>query len=390
MAAKLSQKPKKPPLSLVILFLPTSLTLAFLLMASNGVVSSCFSTQPSSPIEVITPRSPLKHEEIPPSIHGFISKERSKKMKAQLKFLQPNQHSKLFSTRASKFINSNSCNNLLFFMTWISSSTCFGPRELLSIESVFKFHPNACLLILSNTMDSPKGSRLLKPLNERGFKVLALSPDSRYLLKHTPAESWFRELLHGGVDPGDVSLGQNISNLLRLAVLYKYGGIYIDTDVILMKSLSGLKNVIGAQTLDVHGNWSRLNNAVLIFNKGHPLVYKFIEEFTETFDGSKWGHNGPYLVSRVVSKVAGKPGFEFTVLPPPAFYPVGWRRIDGLFEKPVDVRHSKWVAMKFDRIQQESFALHLWNRQSRDIKVGEGSVLQRIIKFCCVLCDSSL
>ncbi|XP_039135290.1 lactosylceramide 4-alpha-galactosyltransferase-like [Dioscorea cayenensis subsp. rotundata] len=327
----------------------------------------------------------------------LISKQRAsmnvnpKKMiiNSKLKFLKPNKHSKLFSARVSKFINS-SC-NLLFFMTWISSSTYFGPRELLSMESVFKFHPNACLLIVSNSMDTPKGARILKPYKDQGFKVLAISPDyyniSTFLFRKTPAESWFKKFIQGSIDPGEVSIGQNMSNLIRLAILYKFGGIYLDTDVILMKSLHGLKNVIGAQTLDVHGNWSRLNNAVMIFDKGHPLVLKFIEEFVNTFDGRKWGHNGPYLVSRVVERVAGKPGFDFSVLPPPAFYPVGWKKMEGLFERPLDGRHARWVKMKVERIKKESFALHLWNRESREFKVGEGSVIQRLIKVCCVLCD---
>ncbi|KAM0942263.1 putative lactosylceramide 4-alpha-galactosyltransferase [Dioscorea sansibarensis] len=314
-----SPKPKKP-LSLLFLLLPTSFTFAFLIIALiNGTLISFFSLPSTSINELKPSSSPLMNIPI------FISKQRSsmnnmdpKKMmiiNSKLKFLKPNKHSKHFSTRVSKFINS-SCNPL-FFMTWLSSSSStknFGPRELLSMESVFKFHPNACLLIVSNSMDTPKGARILKPYKDQGFKVSAISPDyhyfSTFLFSQTPAESWFKKLIQGSIDPGEVSLAQNMSNLLRLAILYKFGGIYLDTDVILMKSLHGLENVIGAQTLDVHGNWSRLNNAVMIFSKGHPLVLKFIEEFVETFDGKKWGYNGPYLVSRVVGRVAGKPGLS--------------------------------------------------------------------------------
>ncbi|KAL6008311.1 hypothetical protein ACLOJK_033817 [Asimina triloba] len=34
-------------------------------------------------------------------------------------------------------------------------------------------------------------------------------------------------------------------------------------------------------------NWSRLNNAVMVFDKSHPLLYHFIQEFTQTFDGNR-------------------------------------------------------------------------------------------------------
>ncbi|KAA8515288.1 hypothetical protein F0562_018482 [Nyssa sinensis] len=193
-------------------------------------------------------------------------------------------------------------------------------------------------------MDSRRGMQILQPFLDKGFRITSISPDFDYLFKDTVAEAWFDALRKGNVNPGEVSLGQNLSNLLRLALLYKFGGGYIDTDVLVLKSFANLRNVIGAQTMDIEtGNWSRLNNAVMIFDKGHPLLYKFIEEFALTFNGNKWGHNGPYLVSRVVSRVNGRPEFDFNVLPPVAFYPVDWSRIRGLFRGPRNETHLKWL-----------------------------------------------
>ncbi|XP_042519850.1 uncharacterized protein At4g19900-like [Macadamia integrifolia] len=321
-----------------------------------------------------------------------------KRRRTQFKLLQPTAISSQFSKRVKEFFHGSSLNSssspckVRFFMTWISSSwESFGPRELLSIESLFKSHPNACLLIVSNSVDSRRGVPLLRPFLEKGFRVTAIPPNFDYLFKNTPAEAWFDQLRKGNVDPGGVSLGQNLSNLLRLAVLYKFGGVYIDTDVIILQSFSNLRNVIGAQTLDlVTGNWSRLNNAVLIFDRNHPLLFKFIEEFALTFDGSKWGHNGPYLVSRVVSRVTGRPGFNFTVLPPPAFYPVEWSRVQNLFRNPGDEVYSKWVFAKLRYIRRQSMAVHLWNKHSRKLKVEEGSIIGHILLDCCIFCNTTM
>ncbi|XP_043689773.1 lactosylceramide 4-alpha-galactosyltransferase [Telopea speciosissima] len=320
-----------------------------------------------------------------------------KRRKTQFMILQPTAMSMQFSTRVKKFFHTSSLNSsaspckVRFFMTWISSSLeSFGPRELISIESLFKSHPNACLLILSNSMDSRRGVPMLKPFLEKGFRVTAIPPNFDYIFKNTPAEAWFDRLKNGKIDPGQVSLGQNLSNLLRLAVLYKFGGVYIDTDVIILKSFSNLRNVIGAQTLNLQtGNWSRLNNAVLIFDRKHPLLLKFIEEFALTFDGSKWGHNGPYLVSRVVSRMTGQPGFNFTVLPPPAFYPVEWSRVQSLFQSSEDDVHSKWVSAKLRYIRRQSMAVHLWNKHSRKLKVEEGSVIGHIMLDYCIFCNTT-
>jgi len=274
-------------------------------------------------------------------------------------------------------------------MTWISPLKAFGERELLSIESLFKSHPKACLVIVSKSMDSDKGTQILRPFVKNGFRVIAIEPDFNYIFKNTHAESWFNRLIQGNVNPGEISLGQNLSNLLRLSLLYKFGGIYIDADIIIMKSFSNLRNTIGAQNIDVKTKkWSRLNNAVLIFDKNHPLLLKFIEEFALTFDGNKWGHNGPYLISRVVSRVSGREGYNFSVVPPSAFYPVDWRGIRSLFRGPSDEIHSKWLVKKMDQIREESYAVHLWNRQSRKLKVVKGSIIDSIISSCCIFCNT--
>ncbi|PON36802.1 Alpha 1,4-glycosyltransferase domain containing protein [Parasponia andersonii] len=320
---------------------------------------------------------------------------RFRRLKRKLRSLSSeSQTSQPFSKRMREFFVSGNCTKPRFFMTWISSLSSFGERESFAVESLFKSHPNACLAIVSKAMDSADGIRILKPFLEMGFRVTAVSPDYDYVFKNTPAETWFNLLRTGKIHPGEISLGQNLSNLLRLALLYKYGGVYTDTDVIFVRSFSKLKNVIGAQTIDLEtGKWSRLNNAVLVFDKKHPLLLEFIKEFTLTFNGNKWGHNGPYLVSRVVSKISSQkhPGFNFTVLPPPAFYPVDWSRIQSLFSSPADEFQSKWVVGKLKHIRTKSFVVHLWNRQSKRLEMEKGSIIDYIKSDSCIFsCNSSV
>ncbi|CAK9164588.1 unnamed protein product [Ilex paraguariensis] len=326
-----------------------------------------------------------------PSVYAM---RRRRKHKSVFRMLRSETRIKQFSTRLKEFFSgspSNSSCKFRFFMTWISSLESFGGRELFTVQSVFKSHPNGCLLIASNSMDSRRGMKILRPFWNHGFRVTAISPDFDYLFKQTAAQECFDRLKRGNVDPGAVSLGQNLSNLLRLCLLYKFGGIYIDTDVIVLKSFGNLRNAIGAQTIDLKTrNWSRLNNAVMVFDKEHPLVYKFIEEFALTFDGNKWGHNGPYLVSRVVSRMIGKAGFNFTVLPPVAFYPTDWSRIRSLFQGPRNETHLKWLLAKLEQICRQSYVVHLWNKQSRRLKVAEGSIIGRIMSDCCGFCNSSI
>ncbi|KAF5940989.1 hypothetical protein HYC85_022156 [Camellia sinensis] len=160
-------------------------------------------------------------------------------------------------------------------MTWISSSSSFGHREFISMESLFKENPHGYLVILSKTMDSDRGLRILKLLLDHGFRVLAAEPDLPFLFKD------IRSLKLGRIksskqDPNKIPLAQNLSNLTRLVILYKYGDDF-----------SGLRNSIRVKSIDATSNWTRLNNVVLVFNKNHSLLYKFMEEFESNFDGNR-------------------------------------------------------------------------------------------------------
>ncbi|KAJ8753824.1 hypothetical protein K2173_000078 [Erythroxylum novogranatense] len=274
------------------------------------------------------------------------------------------------------------------FMTWFAPAEYFGERELLSLESVFQVHPEGCLMILSKTLDSEQGYRILKPLIDLQFKIAAVTPDLSFLLSNTPGDTWLDELKLGKKGPGRIPLGQNLSNLIRLAALYKYGGVYLDTDFIVLKSFKGLRNVIGAQSVDaVSKHWTRLNNAVLIFDRHHPLLFKFMVDFASKFDGNKWGSNGPYLVSRVVHKVSGIPGYNFTILPPTAFYPVDWIKIPGFFRKPQDLASSRWLNATLLELSENCYGVHLWNKVSKGIRIEEGCVLARLVEDHCITCQ---
>ncbi|KAM7271312.1 hypothetical protein ACFE04_030526 [Oxalis oulophora] len=303
----------------------------------------------------------------------------------KFKIFHSNNLTRQFHGRVRQFFNKE-C-ELQFFMTWISPASSFGRREFLAMETLFNLHPNGCLIIISRSLDSLQGSRILKPLTDRSYRVKAVSPDLNFLFKNTPAESWFREIRKGNKDPGEIPLSQNLSNLIRLAILYKYGGIYLDTDFITIKSFQGLKNTIGAQSSDVSNHWTRLNNAVLVFDMNHPLLKKFMEEFALTFDGNKWGHNGPYLVSRVAERVKGRIGYNFTILPPMAFYPVDWTKIGRLFRMPENQAELKWVSAKLLQLNGQTYGVHLWNKQSSGLRIEEGSVMQRLISSHCIICQ---
>ncbi|KAB2621965.1 lactosylceramide 4-alpha-galactosyltransferase-like [Pyrus ussuriensis x Pyrus communis] len=246
----------------------------------------------------------------------------------ELEILKSNNLTKQFHGRVLEFLN-HGC-SVQFYMIWFSPATSFGKREFLAVDSLFNSNPKACLMILSKSMDSGRGYRIMKPILDRGFKL----------------------------DPGYIPLSQNLANLVRLAMLYKYGGIYLDTDLILLKDFSALRNAIGAQSLDSENkNANMLNNAVMAYDISHPVLLDFLDEFASTFNGNKWGRS------------AGSVDYNLTILPPKAFYPVHWNQIRVLFRKPRKGSELRWV-------------------ESMDLAIEEGSVMARLVLDNCAVCPS--
>ncbi|CAI0424250.1 unnamed protein product [Linum tenue] len=304
----------------------------------------------------------------------------------ELDLLNSNELSEKFHGRILEFFNNN-C-SVQFYMVWLSPAKTFGPREFLCMDSLFHSNPEACLIIVSRSMDSKHGYRKLKPVLDLGFKVLAVTPDVPFLVQDTPGEDWLEDMKSGTRDPGYIPLTINLSNLIRIAMIYKYGGVYIDTDFIVLKDFSELRNAVGAQTVDpVTNQWSSINNAVVAFDLGHPMLLEFIKEFSNTFNGNKWGYNGPAMFSRVFQRMGGSlPDYNITVLQPKAFYPVDWIQIRRLFRKPTTGSQSRWADRLLVELQ-DSYALHLWNKRSRELIIEDGSVMDRLIAEHCVVCQ---
>ncbi|KAK4771306.1 hypothetical protein SAY87_031838 [Trapa incisa] len=302
-----------------------------------------------------------------------------------IEIFNPNPLTEQFHSRVLQFLNNN-C-SIQFFMIWNSPARSFKNRDFLAIDSLFSSNPRGCLLIISRTMDTRRGYSILKPIIDRGFKVLAVTPDLPFLMKNTPTESWFEQLRSGRRDPGGYIV-QNLANLIRFAMLYKYGGVYLDTDFIVLKDFSGLRNVVDSQTQEVDTkNW--LNGAAIAFDVGHLLLKAFLEEFANTYNGNRWGNNGPHLMTRVIQRTESTPECNYKVLQPEAFYPVDWVKIKRLFRGTVTEADKRWAKQLLAELENgDTYGVHLWNKLTVGMKIEVGSVVGRLMEQHCLVCEN--
>lgn len=71
--------------------------------------------------------------------------------------------------------------------------------------------------------------------------------------------------------------------MVRLALAWTAGGMYSDTDVICIKPVASLQNVLG-----LSDDYKLINNGVFHFHKRHPLLRVFMETIAKNFKVGYW------------------------------------------------------------------------------------------------------
>ncbi|XP_018428446.1 PREDICTED: alpha-1,4-N-acetylglucosaminyltransferase-like [Nanorana parkeri] len=186
--------------------------------------------------------------------------------------------------------------------------------------------------------------------------------------------SWYKK-----VDPSREVYWTHVSaDGCRLALIWRYGGIYMDSDIISMRQIPN-HNFLAAESNRVS------SNGVIGFSSHHDFTWKSMEDFVRNYQGAVWGFQGPSLFTRILKTFCSIPAFtavkdvrcgNITFLHPQRFYPIpypAWRRYYEVWAKEPT----------FDN----SYALHLWNymnrNERRDMVPGSNSLVEHIYqKYC--------
>ena len=136
------------------------------------------------------------------------------------------------------------------------------------------------------------------------------------ILKLSP-EQWLENL-----NNITVSYVEHQSDLLRNAILYHYGGIYMDTDAYATKSfdplLSNYSVVLGRNLVD------RIGNGLIVAKQRSCLICEYASEACESFDGSWTKHSTASLSNLVNTTVTD---YNLLVLNySSGFFPFSWKK----------------------------------------------------------------
>lgn len=165
---------------------------------------------------------------------------------------------------------------------------------MCAIESAAKNNRNFRVHVLSihSQLD-----RQLQPLIDIYPNIVLMKFMPIELFRDTPLFAWWQT---GRVFKSPYMLA-HISDAARLALLWKYGGVYSDLDTITIKSfqsLIGLSASSGSMSgggvgyLYENGGAS-VGNGVLVFQPEHRFLKRVMDSFVDHYDPYTWGANGP-------------------------------------------------------------------------------------------------
>ncbi|CAG9830874.1 unnamed protein product [Diabrotica balteata] len=284
----------------------------------------------------------------------------------------------------SIFFHETSCRSFYRGKIWISS------RQACAVESVAKLNPNMEVYLLYT---SPMDFKFEGDESDRFLKVLLSYPNVKIL--HLDYENYTREspvedLYRSGKIESSRHVVAHASDVLRYLTLWKYGGLYMDLDVIALKPVDDLKdNYAGIESSSV------VASGVLNFDaagEGHKLVERCLMDLKENFDGQMWSKNGPGVITRLLESLCKANRTEdmlnndcegFTPYPSHTFYPVPWQKWKMYFEE-----ESFGAVMN---MTQNSFAIHAWNKLSEETKIPLTSNVPYLYfakKFCPKVVDA--
>lgn len=294
----------------------------------------------------------------------------------------PGLHPRLsFSNFMNAFFRKGKC-DMRVFMVWNSPPWMYSVRHQRGLESVLFHHRDACVVVFSETieLDFFKDSFV-----KDGFKVAVVMPNLDELLKDTPAHEfasvWFEWRK-------TKFYNTHYSELVRLAALYKYGGIYVDSDIIVLKSLSSLNNSVGMED-KLPG--SSLNGAVMAFRKHSPFILECLKEFYLTYDETRLRWNGADLLQRVARRFwsidnSYSKKFELNVQPSFIFFPISPQNISRYFVTPATESEKAQQDALFKRILGGSLTFHFWNSMTSALIPEPESLVGRLIDKSCIHC----
>ncbi|XP_067139767.1 lactosylceramide 4-alpha-galactosyltransferase-like isoform X2 [Centruroides vittatus] len=260
----------------------------------------------------------------------------------------------------------------IFFIE-TSHSSSLNIRQACAVESTARHYPSSLINVLMFTSN---------PDIHINFTLL---PNVRIqrttfekVFENTPLLEWYIE---GKWNNSSYEIF-HLSDATRYALIWKYGGIYLDLDIVMLKTFPSYKNFV------IKESSNRLCNGIFGMERNHTILYKCMEYIKQSYDSNCFACIGPLLFTKEISSFCHQEIIDdmpkqldcnLTVFDPITAFPVYYDRWRDYFSPS----SAKNVLQQISN----SVLIHVWNKLSTNekLKPGSGSAYELSMATHCPL-----
>ena len=167
--------------------------------------------------------------------------------------------------------------NVVHYVRYSKSLLTF--YEFVSFISVIRFVKPCSILIHGNKL----------PTGQYWNFVLALSPNIIHVRRNPPSHIFGTKIFYKA-HPGDI---------MRIEALINYGGIYLDTDSVVVKSFDLLRKYPFTMSLQGRGV---LSSAFIMAEKNATFLQKWLDGYKYNYKSEKYVYNAMTVPSRIADE----------------------------------------------------------------------------------------
>ena len=204
-----------------------------------------------------------------------------------------------------------------------------------------------------------KAAKLVQQPDDLRFYYNVDHPENPYwqeakqyarFIKYDPRYRWKKE---------QIEHPQYQADLARLEILLDYGGIYLDTDALLLKSLMPLMN--NSCVLGTESDNDTVANAVMLAEPHNPFLQKWLDALPPGLKSEVWAHHAVVLPAELLREDP----MDVVRMPKEAFMPFGWQ--------------DKFIlGPDGEEKLNDSYAVHMWDTiWHEDLKAIDDAYLLR-------------
>ncbi|XP_066981137.1 lactosylceramide 4-alpha-galactosyltransferase-like [Macrobrachium rosenbergii] len=177
------------------------------------------------------------------------------------------------------FLQESSCNPKPSYRVWCA------------VESLAQQNPDALVWYIMTSPVADQSDDLAPSLTQIYKNLRVAKVDLKTVFSNTPLE----DIYTAGLWRKNNTWPEiNLADIMRLAVVWKMGGLYADSDVVCIRQVTQLTNMIAWQ------EGFTLGSGVFHFSRHHPVLKLVMEYIKENFQPEKWGSSGPIVFTRIL------------------------------------------------------------------------------------------